>query len=353
MRILTLGGSNTGMSSGWVRELQQLTPEHEIENAFLGAVGSLYGLLRLLKRRQEGDARIDLLIFEYALNDTILFIGGNLDPNLIDPVLQDVMTLCAQEGVSLLFLCLCVRPPPGEDEAEASRFVDQIYVDAAAARGVADCILLREVLGRISNDQYSDQFHIKPEIAAQVAEALAERLKLPLPVPNGAARPMRFDYIPADRAKISGSAERFQQTSAVFEGPFIRLRRGGASLWRCRGRLVALLICVTEKSGDYRIRMHGWKVRKMAQSVAREDRPALMILHYVTGKPPMRRMAVVDLPTDETSLMRLPHDFTLMQDAALTPFSQQSLEIGGAIFLRRPSVCEGFAKQVSRLFQRG
>lgn len=331
LRILVLGGSNSS-DSGWVQELRRLAPEHEIENGFLGAVGSLFGLLRLLKRRQDGARPVDLVIFEYALNDTILFIGHNLHPDMIPPTLDDVATLCARDGIPLLFLCLCVRPPAGQDEAEASRYINQIYVDTAAARGAAPCILQREVLGKVDFEQYSDQFHLKPVFAARMAAAVAERLRPPLPVPLGADRALRFLYLPASRAALSGAAERSLLGTPVFVGPSVRLRAGGRLAWRQPGRLIALLVCVTALSGDYTIRARGWRGRKTAQSLARENRPLLVALHYLTHPPPRRGKVSIELPASDPALQDLRHDFTLMEAGPTVPYERQSLEICGAIF---------------------
>ena len=48
MKILLLGGSNAGMREGWASQFQRQASAHEVENRFLGAVGSLYGLMALL-----------------------------------------------------------------------------------------------------------------------------------------------------------------------------------------------------------------------------------------------------------------------------------------------------------------
>jgi hypothetical protein len=41
-------------------------------NGFLGAVRSLYGLMRLQKREQERAPLPDIVLFEYTLNDILL-----------------------------------------------------------------------------------------------------------------------------------------------------------------------------------------------------------------------------------------------------------------------------------------
>jgi len=114
VRLLLIGGSNTGIRGGWARQLAALMPEAEIDNQYLGVVGSLFGLLRLLRLKKEGWPRPDVVVFEYALNDSYIMLGGGVDAPLLQWVLEDVVTLCAREGAGLLFLCLSLPPPEGE-----------------------------------------------------------------------------------------------------------------------------------------------------------------------------------------------------------------------------------------------
>lgn len=64
--LLLLGGSNTGIKGGWARHPAEIMPEAEIDNQYLGVVGSLFGLLRLLKLKKEGFKKPDVVVFEYA-----------------------------------------------------------------------------------------------------------------------------------------------------------------------------------------------------------------------------------------------------------------------------------------------
>lgn len=333
MRITILGGSNSGPHIGWTAALRKLSPEHQFENRFLGAVGSLFGLLRLLKMRHENSPRPDAIIFEYALNDSLWQAGANVSIAVIEETLHDVATFCAREGIGLLFLCLCVRPSEGEGESSGSLFMDGLYRSIAMSRG-ADCIFLADILGSIDGRQYSDPVHLAPEPSARVAEAVARRLRAPIPIPNGGRRSVSFYYLDASQARIEGAAKRVHRESPVFDGPFIELSRGGASFWRATGRLVALMVCSTEWSGHYRIRQGELAIRKNAQSQARENRVDLMILHYVAQESADDPRIVIDLPVSETGLMALPSDLTLMEGAPPKPFADQKLEIGGVMVYR-------------------
>ncbi len=333
MRITIIGGSNSGPQIGWTAALRKMAPEHQFDNRFLGAVGSLFGLVRLLGMSREAGPRPDAIIFEYTLNDSLWQAGGNVSLQVIEETLHDVATLCAREGIGLLFLCLCVRPAEGEGESVGSLFMDGLYRGVARARG-ADCLFLGDILGAIEGGQYSDALHLGPKASHRVAEALAARLRAPIPVPRGARRSLCFSYIDATQAGQEGPARLTRIRTPVFEGPFIELAPGGASRWRAHGRLVALMVRSTEFSGYYRIKSGDFVIRKNAQSAARDDRPQLMILHYVAQEIVGDSEIIVDLPASEAELMKLPSDLTLMDKEPSRPFAEQRFEIGGIVVYR-------------------
>ncbi len=346
---MVLGGSNSGPKNGWAATLAQIAPEHRIENKFLGAVGSLFGLLRLLKMRQEGTERPDVVIFEYALNDSLWLLGNNITLKLVEEALHDVITLCAGEGIGLLFLCLCLRPPEPEGEAELSLIMDRLYCDIARVRGAADCLLQADILGGIAQSQYVDSAHIGPEPAMLVAQAVAARLREPVPAPRQARRALTFDYLDAKKARIDGPGKRITTSSSVFEGPFVELQRGGACVWDANGALVALALRSTERSGSYSIRAGDRLIRKNAQSLARENVPNLMALHYVTAELPPTSRVAVEMTRSERTLMAQPYDLTLMDGPPHVRFEDQTLEIAGIMVRRRRNM---FEKALARIAAR-
>jgi hypothetical protein len=332
---MILGGSNSGPKNGWAAMLEEIAPEHRIDNRFLGAVGSLFGLLRLLKLRQEKGEKPDVVVFEYALNDSLWLLGGNITLKLVEDTLHDVLTLCAREGVRLLFLCLCLRPPEAEGEAELSQIMDRLYRDAALARGAADCLLQADILGKIAQSQYVDSAHIGPEPSMAVAQAVAARLREPIPVPGGARRALSFDYLDARRGRILGEGARVTIRSSVFEGPYVELRRGARCDFDADGRMTALLLRSTERSGSYVIKAGGRAIRKNAQSLARENVPNLVALHYVTTELPPAPRISIEMTGNEEALMARPYDLTLMDGPPHVPFGDQTLEIAGIMVYRR------------------
>lgn len=349
MHVMILGGSNSGPKNGWAATLAQIAPEHRIENKFLGAVGSLFGLLRLLKMRQEGTGKPDVIVFEYALNDSLWLLGGNITLKLVEDTLHDVMTLCARERIGLLFLCLCLRPPEPEGEAELSLLMDELYRDAAQSRGAAECLLHAEILGGVAQSQFVDSAHIGPEPAMEVARAVAARLRGPIPAPRGGGRALSFAYLDAAQGRIVGEGARVAVNSSVFEGPFVELRRGGGCVFNAGGRLAALLLRSTEKSGSYAIRTGDRLIRKNAQSLARENVPNLVALHYVTTELPAVSDLSIEMTPEEPELMAQPYDLTLMDGPPHVPFEDQTLELGGIMVYRPRSWLD---KAIARLIAR-
>ena len=331
---MILGGSNSGPKTGWAAELQKKSPELRIENGFLGAVGSLFGLLRLLKMRQDGAPKPDVVVFEYTLNDSLWLLGANISLKLVEDTLEDVVTFCAKERIGLLFLCLCLRPPEAEGEAELSRIMDDLYRRVARSRGAADCLLQADILGRIAQTQYVDSQHLGATHFQLVADAVASRLRQPIPVPRGARRGTCFDYIDAAQARIEGPGERIALKSTVFSGPFLELGRGAASYWPANGRPVAVMLRSTERSGHYRISVADMVIRKNAQSLARANVVNLMALHYLAQEAPSASEVVIEMPADEATLMAEPCDLTLMDGPPLIPFEDQKLEINGLMVYR-------------------
>ncbi|MDR3461016.1 MAG: hypothetical protein P4L76_01725, partial [Beijerinckiaceae bacterium] len=265
MHILVLGGSNAGVSFGWAKTLARILPEHHVENCFLGAVGSLFGLLLLLKRRRENQPKPDVVIFEYALNDAILFDGSGLDAELLRASLNDVIAICAQDRLPLLFLCLASRPRDDGEVSPHATFVNGAYIRAARANGLASPLLLTDILGGLCASDYVDSVHLAEGPSRSVAEAIVRHLSRNIPVPNKSRRSLSFTYVDATEARSTAASPARELTSRVFHGPFIELARGEATYWPSKGRLVSIMLLSNASSGYYRIGWQGAAIRKNAQ----------------------------------------------------------------------------------------
>jgi len=333
LRVMIIGGSNASPRTGWASILKDIAPDHAVDNRFLGGVGSLFGLLRLLEMLRRDEPRPDAVIFEYTLNDTVWLVGDSVSWKTVQETLHDVMTICARERIGLLFLCLFLRPREGEGKAEASLFLDRIYREAAQARGAAT-LFMSDILGDVGPESFIDPKHLDLASSRRVAESVAARLRAPLPVPSGAARKLRFAYLDASRATLSGKATLARHTTPVFEGAFVELSRGGKCAFDAEGRLAALLLRSTENSGFYSIRAGGRAIRKNAQSLARANVRNLIALHYVVRDMPSSARITIEMTRSETALMAQPLDMTLMEGEPLVPFEDQTLEIAGIMVYR-------------------
>lgn len=336
MRLLLIGGSNTGLRRGWARQLESLMPEVEIDNQYLGAVGSLFGLLRLLKMKRDGRTKPDLVIFEYALNDTFLMVGNEIDAPFLQCILENVVTFCAIEGIGLVFLCLSLPPAAGGRQTIGSIYIDELYKAAAARRGV-NCIFQIEILGRVNRADYVDPSHLAEEPSRKIAQAVRDQVRAGVSLPNGRTRRLSFEYLDAGQATISGPARREDIITPVFAGEFIKLERGARADWSFSGRLVGIVIRSTVESGYYRITVEDKSLRKNAQSAGREIVPNLVTMQHLQIRRWARSGASVELPNNELLLMELEGGLSFTERPPLVPFSDQTLEVAGILIWRKQS----------------
>ncbi|MBM3655059.1 MAG: hypothetical protein FJX06_20065, partial [Alphaproteobacteria bacterium] len=171
MKILLLGGSNAGIRDGWAFQFQRQASAHEVENRFLGAVGSLYGLMALLRMEREGAAPPEVVIFEYCLNDILLFAANCLRQKLVADTLEGVAACCARRGIRLMFLCLDPCQTTSKELRGARRRARRLYTEAAA-RYATPAIWLEDIFpGGPTAAHYQDQNHLTVEASAAVAAA--------------------------------------------------------------------------------------------------------------------------------------------------------------------------------------
>ncbi|MGD9543666.1 MAG: hypothetical protein AB7F41_13440 [Methylocystis sp.] len=346
MKILLLGGSNAGMREGWAFQLQRLALEHEVENRFLGAVGSLYGLMTLLKMERAGASSPDVVIFEYCLNDVLLFAAGCLRPALVADTLEAIAACCVRRGIRLMLLCLDPRPTESKALRAARARARGLYLEAAK-RCATPAIWLEDILGEPTRAHYQDENHLTVEASAKVAADMLRRIdEARIPLAHDAE--IRFDYVDATQARRSGACELRHIESKVFEGDFIRLNRPGACHWPGNGRLVALMLRSDDTSGEYLIRAPQCAYRKNPRSQMQEIVANLMLLHYVTRNIVADCGVEIAMPDDEAALRRAPEDATLLAIAPTAPFLNQTLDIHAAIFWRPRSLAE----RISALLRR-
>lgn len=347
MKILLLGGSNAGMREGWASQFQRQASAHDVENRFLGAVGSLYGLMALLKMERERAAPPDIVIFEYCLNDVLIFAAGCLDPTLVADTLEAIAAHCARRGIRLMFLCLDPRPTDSRALRSAMRRARRLYSDAADLYGLPALWLEQIFPGGRTTSHYQDENHLTVEASAAVAAAALGKIG-DARIPSARKADVRFDYVDATQAQPRGACERHHIGSKVFEGGFMRLKRPSECHWPGRGRLVALMLRSDDASGEYLLRAPGCAYRKNPRSKMQEIVANLMLLHYVSRKIVTDCGVCVALPDDEAALKRAPEDATLLAVPPTAPFLDQTLDIHAVIFWRPRSI----AQRIAALFRR-
>lgn len=339
MKILLLGGSNAGIRDGWAFQFQRQAEAHDVENRFLGAVGSLYGLMALLRMEREGTAPPEIVIFEYCLNDILLFAANCLRRRLVVDTLEAVAACCARRQIRLMFLCLDPLPTTSKEKRGARRRAHRLYAQATK-RHATPAIWLDDIFpGGPTPALYQDENHLSAEASAAAASAVLRNLD-EARIPAARDADIRFDYIDVAQAQASGVYERRHIGSKVFEGDFIRLKRPSECHFPGSGRLVALMLRSDETSGDYLIRAPRCVRRKNPRSKMQEIVPNLMLLHYVSGAIASDRGVSIAMPDDEAALKRAPEDATLLAAPPTAPFLDQTLDIHAVMYWRPRSIAE-------------
>lgn len=337
--ILLIGGSNAGLRDGWAAQLQAGAGQHVVENRFLGAVGSLYGLMALLKLLRDGGPLPNIVVFEYCLNDVLLVEAGVLGDPLIRDALDAVIDFCADARIGLLFVCLEPRPDARRESRKALARINPLYAAAARRAGIP-CLRLDEIFGKAPTvSDYQDENHLTPAASSHVAGAVRAAIDAGVPIPRRiAGESPHFEYLDATQARTLGPCRPQHLATRVFSGPFIEIARGGASFWRGRGRLVGVMLQSTTSSGIYVIRARAAAFRKNPRSHMQEIVRNLILLHYTTRTIAVDGEVEIGMPDDEAQLMNLPEDRTLLAVPPTVPFAAQTLEIHGVMLWRRRSL---------------
>lgn len=339
MRILILGGSNAALAGGWATEFARRAEGHVVHNRFLGAVGSLFALVRLTKMEREGGDWPDILVLEYLLNDILLHVHSRLDLDMLADGLAEIAAHGARRRMRVLALGLEPRLGRSRRARRRAASVRQVHQHVLGSCGVP-LLHAAEALGRSLRDlDYVDDNHPSPEVSARIAAALLDAVERGRPaVPRAlpAARP-RFAFVDAADARAEGRSEWHEVRATVYAGPFLRLARPSSSRWPGSGQVAALLVRSDATSGPYRIGAGCRSRRKNASTVALDAVPRPILLHYLRRRLLADGDLVVGMPGREAELTLLADDPTLLERPPLVPFAEQTVEIGGVVLWRPPS----------------
>ena len=342
--ILLLGGSNAGMTEGWAYHFAPRAAERGwlVENGFLGAVGSLYGVLALHKRISDGLPWPEIIVFEYMLNDLILANARTISPFLVRDCLDEVGRLCAQRGVKLFILGLEPRAGRPPSAIGPTARIRRIYSRASRLTPALGGLFIERALGRLPGpEDYIDDNHLTPRVSEQIADALVAELepcmRVAAPVAaTGAQFRAGFCYVSAGEASLEGQASRGRVNTRVFRGQTVEMSRPALSLWQGEGRLIGLLICADATSGAYRITAGPWRRRKNAASEVLDLLGKFVTLHYLADPPPRGATIAIEMSDDEAELEATATEAVPLERAARTPFDSQTLKVYGLIFWNGP-----------------
>ncbi len=325
-------------------------------NLFLGAVGSLFGLVRLLKLDRDQSPKPDLIIFEYVLNDAILVKERRLATRMIRDTLDEVAQYCAERRIGLLFLDLQPRDARSGPFSPTARVMRE-YALAARMRAMRPCLTLKEILGRSPSAAcYQDSYHLTESASRLVAESLLALLRRGDAIPPPLAAPPRppsFSYVAAEQAVATGRARLQGVECKVFSGNFLEIERPGASFWPGRGRLVALMLRSSETAGLYMMKNATKAYRKCSASTMQGIVANLVLLHYVSHRLDVEDDLEISMPGDAANLFALEKDGTMQEAEPVAPFPEQRLEINGVMLWRPVSLWRRSRARLALARERG
>lgn len=333
MNILILGGSNAGIIDGWAYQFSRIASEIQVQNRFLGAVGSLYGLLALMKARHDGIPLPDVVIFEYCLNDILLYQANILNIRLLIDTLDAVIEFCQCERISLVFLNLRPLENPTSVNAKAIKKISWIYRSAAIKHNIRT-LWQNDVLGgsQVAAD-YRDDNHFSSEASGRIANAIRIALNEGLPtVISGRLNASKFTYTEADQARVEGPVSSSRVCTKVFDGNFLEIRRGGKSFWSGQGYVAGIMLQTNEQSGDYTIQINNKSIRKRAFSQMQKAVPNLILLHYVKKPLWSSETVEISMPINEGDLLNLAIDRGIVEGVPTEAFQNQTLQIHALMF---------------------
>ena len=100
MRIVNIGGSNSIRKQSYTYKL--IKTNHNLLNYGIGATGSIYGLIQLIKNKAIGNC--DTIIYDYFINDNNNFDQGVSEVNKVKQTLIELVNLCIENNIKLLFI---------------------------------------------------------------------------------------------------------------------------------------------------------------------------------------------------------------------------------------------------------
>ena len=105
MRIVNIGGSNSVRKQSYTHKL--IKDKYNLSNYGIGGVNSVCGLIQLIKNKAIGNC--DTIIYEYFTNDNNHFRKGINKVNRVNKTLIELVNLCIENNIKLLFIYIYNR----------------------------------------------------------------------------------------------------------------------------------------------------------------------------------------------------------------------------------------------------
>ena len=343
MRILLLGGSNTGKVDGFAAALRDRYGPSAIVNRFLGASTSLYGTLMADRHLIASGATH--IVFEYAINDASFVKNNAYDPATLRWTLSLVCSNAAQHGARVLFVVMCPRYCL-RDYVKGRATVVDIYRSVAAEYGASVFDVTAYLLETMTFEElpqaYADDMHYRSDCARAFGDVICDQLSAgtvaPLAWPEGIVPGYRqeIDFIPATDMRVIGEAVPVNVRTTAIEGTALRLGRGSSVEFQAPGTLLGIVANTFENSGYIRFSINGTQVIKNTfDGFFKVGRPRVFLKQISTALPAHERSAVrISADVTAKELVEFKPEYSMHHREPMAKDSEWTVEILSAVYRR-------------------
>ena len=184
-KILILGESNSVTNGGWVNSFAEtLGKQFKVENSSIGSSGIFNALFKLFRRHVQLED-LCAVVIDSNIQDTLFFKN---DITYYFEILQQLIEFLRSKGIFVFFVQFT---PYSRDDLER-HFLEQ--KNEFFSKHAIDCIWCEDLLSMFGQEigishikaAYSDNHHLKSEIANQLGFKIAENFSNKLSAPKQA-----------------------------------------------------------------------------------------------------------------------------------------------------------------------
>ena len=162
-KIAILGGSNGLLKWSYVLDLKE--SNLNVSNFSVGATNSTFGLVNGIKHKVWEN--YDTLIFEYHVNDNLMFHEKVQTMDQIKKTLTLINNYCAKYKVKLIFVLIHTRH-------RCNKKMSKVYHSIAEKGDV----LVIDMINEKKKECYSDQTHLNPSTMKVLSKRIQENISL-------------------------------------------------------------------------------------------------------------------------------------------------------------------------------